>query len=99
VGDVQELLKRRVPQIVLAAVAGAWVFLQLMDMFVDRETLPRIAWQLSLPFAGCGVAASAVIAWFHGERGEQEASKVEYVLLGVIAVIWVAISAWIVLGG
>lgn len=97
-GDLQQLLRRRVPQIVLVTAAGALAFLQLVDMFVDRETLPRIAWQLALPFAGCGVAASGVIAWFHGEEGKQEVGKLEYVLLGVIAVVWVAISAWIILG-
>ncbi len=98
-GDVQELLRRRVPQIVLAAAAGAWLLLQFVSMLVEQGTLGRIFWRLTLPLSICGVLATAVIAWFHGEKGRQEASALEYVLLAGIAVVWLGISTWIVFGG
>lgn len=98
-GDVKELLRRRVPQIVLAAAAGAWLLLQFVSMLVEQGTLGRIFWRLTLPLSICAVLATAVIAWFHGEEGKQEASALEYLLLSGIAVVWLGISAWIVLGG
>lgn len=52
---------------------------------------------MTLAFAVCGVAASGVIAWFHGQRGDQEAPLIEYFLLGGVAVTWLALSGWIVL--
>jgi serine/threonine-protein kinase len=96
--DVQQLIRRRVPQIVLVAGAAAMGFIGIVSDLVDRGTLGQIFWDLSLPFAICGVAASTVVAWFHGEKGRQEASVLEWILLGVIAVIWIAISAWMVVG-
>ncbi len=95
--DLQELIRRRVPQIVSVAGAAAVGFLTFVDMLVDRGTLGQIWWRLSLPFAACGFAIATVIAWFHGERGKQQTSVLEWILISVIGVIWVAISGWIFL--
>lgn len=96
--DLQQLIKRRVPQIVLVAGAAAIGFIQLVAVMVEMGTLGPIFWDLSLPFAVCGVAASTIVAWFHGERGRQETSVLEWILLSVIGVIWIAVSAWMVVG-
>ena len=98
VADIQQLLRRRVPQIVLVAGAAAIGFIQLVAVMVEMGTLGPIFWDLSLPFAVSGVAGATVVAWFHGERGRQEASVLEWILLSVIAVIWIAVSAWMVVG-
>lgn len=98
VADLQQLLKRRVPQIIIVAGAAAVGFIQLVAVMVEMGTLGPIFWDLSLPFAASAVAGSTVVAWFHGEKGKQEASVLEWILLSVIAVIWIAISAWMVVG-
>lgn len=95
--DLQTLMKRRVPQIVLIAVGVGWGLMTLVDQLADREILPNVMYRLTLAFAVCGVAASGVIAWFHGQRGDQEAPLIEYFLLGGVAVTWLALSVWIVL--
>ncbi|MGB1656764.1 MAG: hypothetical protein ACPHO4_05395 [Longimicrobiales bacterium] len=96
--DLQQLIKRRVPQIVIVTATVAVGLIGFVSSLIEGEILAPIAMQLTLPFAACGVAASTVVAWFHGERGKQEASVLEWMLLSVIAVIWVSVSAWIVLG-
>lgn len=96
--DLQQLIKRRVPQIVIVTATVAVGLIGFVSSLIEGEILAPIAMQVTLPFAACGVAASTVVAWFHGERGKQEASVLEWMLLSVIAVIWVSISAWIVLG-
>jgi serine/threonine-protein kinase len=96
--DLQQLIKRRVPQIILVAAAASWGFINLVGLLVDMGTLGQVWWRLSLPFAACGVAAATIVAWFHGERGRQEASVLEWIMLSVITVIWIAVSAWIVVG-
>jgi hypothetical protein len=63
------------------------------------DTLGPLAWRLALPFTACGLAAATVVAWFHGERGSQEASVLEWILLSIIGMTWVTISAWTVIGG
>jgi membrane associated rhomboid family serine protease len=71
----------------------------LMDQLVDRDVLPGVFYRLTLPFAACGVAAAAVVAWFHGERGKQHVTLPEYVILGAIGVIWITLSVWVYLAG
>jgi serine/threonine-protein kinase len=92
--DVQQLIRRRVPQIVLAAIAGGWVLIEVVETILGNESL---AFLLTLPFAGCGVLAATVIAWFHGERGRQKASLLEWILLSLVGALWLALSAWIVI--
>jgi len=95
--DLQELVKRRVPQIVLITIAAGWLLLQGMDQLVDRGVLGDIAYRLTLPFVGAAVLVSTVIAWFHGQKGKQRAPVVEYVLLAVTAALWAGVTAWIIL--
>lgn len=95
--DLRELVRRRVPQIVLVAAAAGWGLMTLMDQLVDREVLPDVFYRLTLPFVACAVAAATVVAWFHGERGRQKTSVLEVLLLAAIAAVWIALSAVILL--
>ena len=96
---LQGLFTRRVPQFLAGASATGVGFLGFVWMLVDSETLGPWAFNLALPFATSGVAAATVVAWFHGEHGKQEASVLEWILLSIIGVIWLTISAWMVVGG
>ncbi len=66
----RELLRRRVPQIVGAYLAGGWVLLEFTDWAVNRYVLSShvtdfvvASWLLLLP-------AVAVLAWNHGSPGK-----------------------------
>lgn len=93
-----ELMRRGVPKIVVFTMGGAAGFIALVSQLVEMEVFPRVAYLLAWPLAICGVLTAAVIGWFHGEAGRQRAPAVEYALLAVIAVIWVAWS-WFILQG
>jgi serine/threonine-protein kinase len=92
--DVQELIKRRVPHIVLAAIAAGWLLIEVVETIFNNDSL---IFRLTLPFAGCGVLAASVIAWFHGERGRQRTSLLEWILLSLVGALWLSLSAWIVI--
>lgn len=92
--DLQELIKRRVPQIVLIAIAAGWGLMSVVDQLADRGVLGDIFYTLTLPFVAAGVSAATVIAWFHGEEGKQDTSVLEWILLSVIAVVWLTITVW-----
>lgn len=98
VADLQALIKRRVPQIVLIAGAAGWALMTFIDQLADRGVVPDIAYRLTLPFVASAVAAATVVAWFHGERGKQQANVLEWILLSVIGVIWLTVTTWIVVG-
>lgn len=92
IADFQQLVKRRVPQIVVAAAVGGWGLITVVETIFDNDS--KIFF-LSLPFVVCGIAAATIVAWFHGEAGKQEASVLEWIMLSVIGVIWATVSAWI----
>lgn len=95
--DVGELVKRRVPQIVaITLAAGAGLIGVVGELTGD--VLPDISLRLTVPFVIAAVLVSTVIAWFHGEKGEQQATALEYTLLGVIGVGWLAATVWILMG-
>jgi serine/threonine protein kinase len=94
----EELMRRRFPQFVGSALlVGASVIAFTAEVVVGQFEADEILRPLSVPLALCGVAAATVITWYHGERGEQSSSTTERVLLAVIAAVWLASSAWILL--
>jgi tRNA A-37 threonylcarbamoyl transferase component Bud32 len=91
-GDIAELIKRRVPQVVgLAIVVGVGA-VSLMAELVGSYSWPRFVLDFTIVTAVAGFFASAVLAWFHGEAGRQQAPKIEFVLLGAIGVGWLIAS-------
>ncbi len=99
VTGLDQLLKRRVPQFLIASAAAAGGFLGFVGLLVEMGTLGPTSWDLSLRFAACALAAAAVVAWFHGERGRQRTNVLEWMLLSVIAVVWLALSIGVVVSG
>jgi serine/threonine protein kinase len=93
--DPEELLKRRVPQIVLFTLGVGVALIGLSDA-VD-EYFPEAFKPLVIIFVVAAVVASAVIAWFHGQKGTQRAPAIEYVLLGLIGTVWLVVSLLAVL--
>ncbi len=93
--DVQELLRRRVPQIVVLTGMLGLGLMGLVDQLADRGVVSNTMYLLTLPLVACGVAAATVIAWFHGERGPQRSQVLEWILLSLIGVAWLSATAWI----
>lgn len=97
-GDLLEsLLRRRLPQIVTATVVLGYAALSFVDQLADRNVIPELAYSIALTTFGYGVAASAVVAWFHGTRGKQRVSSLELGLLALLGVGWVVTNLMIVM--
>jgi len=97
-GLVGSLSERRLPQIVLGYGAIAWGLLELSAQLVERGILPEVAYQLVLVAAATGLPAVLTGAWFHGKKGQQEFEPIEYWVFGGLAVVWLVISAVILVG-
>ena len=93
-----EISRRRIPQLMGAAVAAGASFVGFVAVIVELYGVDLLWLNLSFPLAGCGVAAATVIAWFHGERGPQHSNILEWILLSLIGVVWLTLSAWLVFG-
>ena len=93
----KEISRRRIPQLMGAAVAAGASFVGFVAVIVELYAVDLLWLNLSFPLAGCGVAAATVIAWFHGERGPQRSNILEWILLSLIGVVWITLSAWLIL--
>ncbi|HSG09674.1 MAG TPA: serine/threonine-protein kinase [Longimicrobiales bacterium] len=90
VDDLEELVRRRVPQIVIITAGAGITLIGLADAL--EEMLPPDAKLLAVIFAVAAVLASGVVGWFHGEKGKQRAPTVEWALLGLVAAAWLIVS-------
>ncbi len=83
--------ERRLAQWGFAYVAGAFVALQALDALAEPMGLSLFVQQAVLILIVMGLAVALIMAWFHGEKGEQPVTVLELVLLGAVAVVTVAL--------
>jgi len=94
---VDDLLRRRLPQVVAVTLVAGYAALGFIDQLVDRGVVPGVVYRMSLGTFAYSVVASAVISWFHGRRGRQRVSRLEVVLLALVAGAWVITCGLILL--
>ena len=83
------LLRRRIPQFIGGSLLAGAAFVGLVIGLVDVGYLGPTWLDVSFPLAVFGVAAASVVAWFHAERGEQKSTKLQWILLSVIFLLWI----------
>ena len=72
-----QIKQRRITQVVLTYLAGGWMFLAVVDQVVDREVLPVVVYQVALTLYLFGITWALILGWYHGEKGNQQATKTE----------------------
>jgi hypothetical protein len=80
-GAWAKLRRRKVVQWGVAYAAGAWGFLQGVQFLAEAfEWSSRVLKLSTLAFV-LGLPVVLVLAWYHGDRGEQRLSRTELVIL------------------
>jgi serine/threonine protein kinase len=95
-GDGLDIMGRRIPQIVASTAAAGGGLLALILGVIQIGAASQIAFWVALNLVAWGIAASFVLAWFHGERGRQPMPPREKWILGGLGAGW-AISTAILL--
>ena len=76
--------ERKIFQWAIAYLAGAWLVLQVLDVFGDRWGLGGgLARAIDVVLV-VGFVATLLVAWYHGERGRQRVSGMEIVILAAL---------------
>ncbi len=90
---IAELRQRKLVQWALAYAAGAWAALQVLSLLIGAYQWPDSTLRVGIVVAIVGFFMALVLAWYHGERGEQRLARVEiFLLAGLIAL--GAVMAW-----
>ena len=80
----QKLRRRKVVQWGIAYVAAAWALLQGIDFLADAFHWPDAAKQIATLALLIGLPIVLVLAWYHGDRGEQHFKRTELALISVL---------------
>jgi TolB-like protein/cytochrome c-type biogenesis protein CcmH/NrfG len=83
----ERLKQRKLVQWVLAYAAGAWVLLQVLEMASSSYGLPAFVMRMAFGAIGVGFVVTLLLAWYHGERGEQKVSSTELILIALVLVV------------
>ena len=81
---LKELRKRKQVQWALAYAAGAWVLLQVLGLISESYDWPHVAMQVAIGLVVVGFCIVMVLAWYHGERGEQKFTGMELTFLTLL---------------
>lgn len=95
--DLGELVRRRVPQLVGLAGTSGLALIGLAGLGYEFYGLPRVVLDLTIVFTVALVLGAFVGSWFHGEVGRQRSTAVEWLLYGAIGVVWLGVSAFLLL--
>jgi TolB-like protein/Flp pilus assembly protein TadD len=82
-----QLRRRKVVQWGIAYAAGAWGLLQGLQFLAGTFGWTSRLLQLGTVAALVGLPIVLVLAWFHGERGEQRVSRVELAIVTLLFVL------------
>jgi hypothetical protein len=78
------LRRRKVVQWGLLYVAGAWGFLQGLEYVGESFNWPQQVRQVALLALVIGLPIVLVLAWYHGDRGQQRISTPEFSILTLL---------------
>jgi serine/threonine protein kinase len=86
------LVQRRLPQIVVITFILGVGALSFFGNLADREVIPEFVFRLVLATVVCLLAASWIVAWFHGEGGKQKVTLPEVLLLVLVGAVWIVLG-------
>jgi len=86
-GFVQRLRQRKIVQWGVAYAAGGWGLLQVLDFLRENFAVPVLIVQSSTWLLAVGLFAVIVVAWYHGEKGQQRVSGTELLILTMLVAI------------
>jgi hypothetical protein len=93
-GTWAKLRRRKVVQSGLAYAAGAWALLQVFGFAADSFGWPASSKQLAMLAFALGLPVAVVLAWYHGDRGNQRVAPSELALITALFVLGGTVVWW-----
>lgn len=82
----EALKRRRILPWVGAYLAGGFLGLEGIDQLVSYQIVPQLLYRIALVFYLFGIPGTIVVAWYHGEKGQQKLERTEiWLQVGLLA--------------
>src|SRR5207248_1359369 len=89
----KRLRERKLVHWALAYSAGAWLTLQFLSLLAQPFAWPDVVIRAATVLLAIGLLAVLVLAWYHGEKGQQKATGIELLMLaGILAIAAAAVA-------
>ncbi len=85
-----EIKERRLLPFMGAYMVSGFVALEGVDQLISNGLLPDIAYRIALVIYLFGIPGSLSVAWFHGAKGRQQATRPEVIIQAVLVVLALA---------
>jgi TolB-like protein/Tfp pilus assembly protein PilF len=84
---VARLRQRKLGQWAFGYIAAAWLSYEVLTLIGQNFEWPKVVLQVITVILGAGLAATLVLAWYHGEKGRQNVSGPELLMLGALLLV------------
>jgi TolB-like protein/Tfp pilus assembly protein PilF len=95
--SIAEIRQRKLVQWGLGYLAAAWALLQVLQFLAQSFEWPSPVLRVVTVLAAAGFVAVLILAWYHGERGQQRVTLLELLLLAAVLAVGSA-TAWVMRG-
>jgi len=93
-GAWTKLRRRKVVQWSFAYAAAAWTLLQVTEYLGETYAWPPAIRQIVTPALALGSLLVLVLAWYHGDKGDQRVSRPELAILAILTLAVGGILWW-----
>ena len=93
-GAFSKLRRRKVVQWSFAYAAAAWTLLQVTEYLGETYAWPPAIRQIVTPALALGSLLVLVLAWYHGDKGDQRVSRPELAILAILTLAVGGILWW-----
>jgi TolB-like protein len=84
---LQRLRQRKLVQWAIAYIAASFALIQVLEVVADSYAWPRTVMHLAFGVLALGFVLALLLAWYHGERGEDRISGPELLLIALVLAI------------
>ncbi len=92
---VRRLTQRKIAQWAIAYVAGAWLLVEVLGFVAENFGWPAGIVRGAAVFLGVGFFVALVLAWYHGEKGQQRATGFELLIITGLLLVAGAAAAYV----
>jgi len=86
---------RKIVRWAIAYVAGAWLLLEILGFVAENFGWPAGIVRGATVFLGVGFFVTLVLAWYHGEKGQQRATRFELLIIAGLLLVAGGAAAYV----